>query len=204
MLGQLGIGDPAAGFMRILRLATVFAGIAALFTAGGIGRLAAYASASRGRRHAMWVAARAHAVASAGLVLIATIPLGHLPERWPGFIPIGVAGLVCGAVCGALIGAVCGGAAPVGLADVWWLAKRPSEALRQLLGPDELVRLGTALRNRTTNLFEGMFEPGAKAPDQKGHEAHGDKAAATPAPGVPAAVVEPDATAKPKVEPTPP
>ena len=41
---------PTSRFMRIMRLTTVFAGVAALFTAGGIGRLAAYASVDGGRR----------------------------------------------------------------------------------------------------------------------------------------------------------
>ncbi|MBC7978398.1 MAG: hypothetical protein H7138_25720, partial [Myxococcales bacterium] len=65
-LAQLGIGNPDVSLMRILRLTTVFAGVAAVFTAGGIGRLAAYASIDGGRPRAMVVAARAHAAASAG------------------------------------------------------------------------------------------------------------------------------------------
>ena len=63
-------------------------------------------------------------------------------------------------MCGALIGLVCGGDG----------ARRPRatcgrsragrrEALRQLLDPDDLVQLGAAVRTRTTNLFEGIFEP---------------------------------------------
>lgn len=164
-LARAGIGDSDASFMHVLRLTTVFAGIAALLTAGGIGRLAAHAAVDGGRRRAMFVAARAHAVASAGLVLIATIPQGDLPETPMGFLPIPLAGLVCGALCGAMIGAVCGGVAPVGLADVWSLAKRPSVALKQLLGPEDIVRLGSALRERTTHLFEGIFEPAPKPPE---------------------------------------
>jgi hypothetical protein len=164
LLSRLGIGDPRVSFMHVLRLTTVFAGIAALLTAGGIGRLAAHAAVDGGRRRAIFVAARAHAMASAGLVLIATIPHGDLPARPIGFLPIPLAGLVCGALCGVMIGAVCGGVAPVGLADVWSLAKRPSVALKQLLSPEDIVRLGSALRERTTHLFEGIFEPAAKPP----------------------------------------
>jgi hypothetical protein len=150
--------------MRIMRLTTVFAGLAALFTAGGIGRLAAYASIEGGRPRAMYVAARAHAVASVGLVLIAAIPHGQLPGRSPAWLALVAGGLVAGAACGVLIGLVCGGTAPVELADVWSLARRPSEALRSWLDPRELVRLGTAVRHRTTNLFEGMFDPAPPPP----------------------------------------
>ena len=164
VLGRLGIGNPEVPIMRILRLTAVFAGIAALFTAGGIGRLAAHAALDGGRRRAVYVAARAHAAASAGLVLIAAIPHGQLPGHsiaWLGFV---AGGLVAGAACGVLIGLVCGGTAPVELADVWSLARRPSEALRSWLDPRELVRLGAAVRNRTTNLFEGMFDPAPPPP----------------------------------------
>jgi hypothetical protein len=166
VLAQLGVGDPDVGLMRIVRLTTVFAGVAALCTAGGIGSLAASVSVERGRGRAVFVAARAHAIASAGLVLIAAIPHGHLPTTHAGWATLAAAGLVPGAVCGALIGFVCGGVTPVGLADVWSLATRPSEALRQLLDPKDLVKLGAALRTRTSNLFEGIFEPGAPAPKQ--------------------------------------
>lgn len=164
VLARFGIGNPDASFMQVMRLTTVFAGIAALFTAGGIGRLAAHA-APAGRRRAVWVAARAHAMAGAGLVIIAAIPLGHVPVKATGFIPIAFAGLACGAVCGSLIGLVCGGVAPVGLGDVWTLAKFPTTALRTLLSPEDLVKLGGAVRTRTTRMFEGIFEPAPKPPD---------------------------------------
>jgi hypothetical protein len=163
-LAQLGVGNPEVPFMRIMRLTTVFAGIAALFTAGGIGRVAAYASIDGGRRRAMFVAARAHAAASAGLVLIAAIPHGQLPGRSLAWLAFPAGGLVAGAVCGLLIGVVCGGTAPVELADVWSLARKPSEALRSWLDPRELVRLGAAVRHRTSHLFEGMFDPAPPPP----------------------------------------
>jgi hypothetical protein len=150
VLAQLGIGDPDVSFMRIIRLTTVFAGIASVLTAAGIGRLAAHASMLGGRRRALWVAARAHAIASAGLVLIAAIPHGHLPTQHAQWLAFPAAGLVVGALCGVLIGAVCSGVAPVGIAEVWSLAKRPSEALRHLLAPEDL--------------FEGMFDPAPLPP----------------------------------------
>jgi hypothetical protein len=164
LLAQIGFGNPDVPAMRIMRLTTVFTGVAALFTAGGIGRLSAYASIDGGRRRAMFVAARAHAAASAGLVLIAAIPHGQLPERSLEWLAFPAAGLFTGAVCGVLIGFVCGGTAPVELADVWSLARRPSEALRTWLDPRELVRIGAAVRHRTTNLFEGMFDPAPPPP----------------------------------------
>jgi hypothetical protein len=163
-LGQLGFGNAEVSVMRIMRLTAVFVGVAALFTAGGIGRLAAYASVDGGRRRAMWIAGRAHAVAGAGLVLIAAIPHGQLPARPLDWLAFPAGGLVAGGVCGVLIGVVCGGTAPVELADVWSLARRPSEALRSWLDPRELVRLGAAVRHRTTNLFEGMFDPAPPPP----------------------------------------
>lgn len=163
ILCQLGLANPSAGFMRIMRLTTVFAGIAALFTAGGVGRLAAYASVEGGRRRAVIVAARAHAAAGIGLVIIATVPHGELPSDPWGWVAIGAAGLVPGAVCGAIIGFVCSGQSAV-IADVWSLATKPSEALRQLLDPKDLVKLGAALRTRTSTLFEGIFEPAPPPP----------------------------------------
>jgi hypothetical protein len=74
LLGFVDLADPDASFMRIMRLTTVFAGLAALFTAGGVGRLAAYASVEGGRRRAVFVAARAHAAGAPILVVIAAIP----------------------------------------------------------------------------------------------------------------------------------
>jgi hypothetical protein len=163
-LAQLGVGNPDVPVMRVMRWTAAFAGVAAIFTAGGIGRLAAYASIDGGRRRAMFVAARAHAVASAGLVLIAAIPHGRLPDDLGAWLAFPAGGLVAGAACGALIGLVCGGTAPVELADVLSLARRPSEALLGWLDPRELVRLGAAVRHRTTNLFEGMFDPAPPPP----------------------------------------
>lgn len=173
LLARMGIGDPDVGFMRIMRLTAVFAGIAALFTAGGVGRLAAYAAVERGREvpgeargRAMFVAARAHAAASAGLVLIAAIPHGHLPEHFGvGWLVIPLAGVPAGLLCGAVIGFVCGGVTPVGISDVLSLAQPAGDAMKSLLDPRDLVKLGSVLRKRTTTLFEGMFDPAPKAPE---------------------------------------
>jgi len=166
-LAQLGFGNPDVGYMELLRFTTVFAGVAAAFTAGGIGRLAAFASVEKGggRKRAAFVAARAHAMAGVGLVVIAAIPHGHLPEvRWH-WLALAGGGLVAGAVCGAIIGLVCGGAAPV--MGVVALAKRPTEVLRALLDPEEIVKLGVAVRNRSSRIFEGMFDPAPRPPEAK-------------------------------------
>jgi len=169
-LARLGVGDRHAPFMHLLRLTAVFTGLAAVLTAAGVGRLAAHASIDKigGRRHAMFVAARAHAVAGAGLVLIAAIPHGHLPNRGAIWLWIPIVGLAVGALCGAVIGVVCGGAAPVKITDVMALAiKRPTDALRSLLDPEDLLKLGAAVRQRTTQVLGGIFEPAERPPEDK-------------------------------------
>jgi hypothetical protein len=164
---ELGLtGDAEIELMRIVRLTTIFCGLAALLTAGGIGRLAAWASVTGGRRRGVWVGARAHAAAGAGLIVIAAVPHGHHPTSYEGWAALAAAGLIPGALCGAAIGYVCGGVTHVGLAEVWSLAQRPSGALRQLLSPKDLVKLGSALRSRTTTLFEGIFDPAPPPPEK--------------------------------------
>jgi hypothetical protein len=166
LLARLGVGDTMAGFMRMLRLTAVFAGVAAVMTAAGIGRLAAHASVGKGgRKRAVIVAARTHAAAGAGLLLIAAIPLGHLPVHLAAWLVYPVAGALVGTGLGAAIGLICGGMTPVGFADVWSLARTPGAALRQLLDPEDLVKFGAAVRQRTTHLFEGMFEPAKPPPE---------------------------------------
>ena len=162
---RLGVGNAHVGFMPIMRLAVVFTGLAALLTAGGIGRLAAYVTVEKGRRHAVIVATRTHAVAGAGLALIAAIPHGEIDfTKWTWLLLPGC-GAVAGAICGAIIGSLCTGTTAVGLADVWNVAAlKPTEALRNLLSPADLVRLGRALGTRTTNLFEGIFDPAPPPP----------------------------------------
>src|SRR4051812_41887686 len=44
VLAHLGLGDRTVPFMQVFRLTAIFAGIAAVFTAAGLGRLAAHAS----------------------------------------------------------------------------------------------------------------------------------------------------------------
>jgi hypothetical protein len=88
-----------------------------------------------------------------------------------------------------LIGLVCSSqAALVQLTDVWALARRPRVALRSLLDPDDLARLGSALRTRTTNLFDGIFDPAPLPPKA---------AAGAPRAGAPAAAAEAAAASTP-------
>lgn len=171
LLARVGVGDPNVAFMRILRLTAVFAGIAAILTAAGIGRLAAHASVERngGRRRAMRVARRAHAAASAGLILIAVVPHGHLPPLGLIWLTIPAMGALCGIPCGMAIGFVCSSGSAVRIGDVMAAAiKRPSEALRQLLDPEDLIKLGAAVRERTTRMFDGIFEPAERPPTEAG------------------------------------
>lgn len=161
-LARLGVGNADAPYAEVLRLTAVFTGLAGVLTAAGIGRLAAYASIEGGRRRAMLVGARAHAVAGAALVLIAAIPLGHLPARPIGFTAILGAGLVVGAILGAAIGLVCGGTATT----VFALARKPSDALRQLVDAPDLARLSAAVRDRTSKIFSGMFDPAEPPPSE--------------------------------------
>ncbi|MDQ3340800.1 MAG: hypothetical protein M4D80_37050 [Myxococcota bacterium] len=164
LVARLGIGNPDVGFMPVMRLAAVFTGVAALLTAGGIGRLAAYTSVEKGRRHGILVATRTHAVATAALVVIAAIPHGHIDFKDFSWLMLPITGLLAGAFCGAVIGTVCTAATSVGLADVWSATMKPTEALRSLLSPGDLVRLGSALRTRTSAMFEGIFDPAPKRP----------------------------------------
>jgi hypothetical protein len=167
LLACLGTGNRDAPFMQLMRLTAVFAGIAAVLTAAGIGRVAAHASVDRigGRRHAAWVAARTHAVASIGLLVIAAIPQGHLPDhhaRWILMVPIGA---LVGLFCGFAVGVACGGAAPINILDVLALARTPTAKLRHLLDPEDLVKIAAAVRRGTTQVFHSMFDPAERPPD---------------------------------------
>jgi hypothetical protein len=186
VLARLGIGNAEVPIMRVVRMTALFAGTAALLTAAGVGRLAAYASIDEigGRRHAIFVAARAHAAASAGLLVIAAIPHGQLPDRGLGWLALVAGGAMVGAVCGVIVGAVCGGGGTVKIGDVMTAAiRRPGEALRQLLDPDDLLKLGAAVRHRTSQMFEGMFEPAERPPaDPERSPEPGREPASPPAP----------------------
>ncbi|HLL22885.1 MAG TPA: hypothetical protein VK427_12185, partial [Kofleriaceae bacterium] len=174
---RLGVGNQEVGLMPVVRLAAVFAGFAALLTAGGIGRLAAYTAVEHGRKRAVIAAARTHAIATAGLVLIAAIPHGELEFRSISWLLLPGLGLLAGAISGAIIGSVCTSTTAVGLSDVWHVTLKPTEALRELLSPSDPVRLGSPLRPRTRALFEGIFDappPAPQPPQPVPEDAKGD------------------------------
>jgi hypothetical protein len=125
----IGTGQELS-LVQVTRTAALFAGIAAVLTAGGIGRLAAEASATGGKTRGVWIGARTQAVASAGLVVIAALPQGAL-ETMAGWIGLAVAGAASGAAAGAVIGLACSAARPVALSDVVALARWPQEAIRR-------------------------------------------------------------------------
>lgn len=111
---RLGVLDQGAGVISCLRLAFVFAGLAAVVTGGGVGRLAAEASVTGkgGRVRAVVAASRAMAAGGAALTLIAAIPHGGLPETTAGWLALIGLGAVTGAGAGALIGLACSGELP--------------------------------------------------------------------------------------------
>lgn len=125
----LGTGQDLS-LVQVTRTAALYAGIAAVLTAGGIGRLAAEASATGGKTRGVWIGARTQAVASAGLVVIAALPQGALATVG-GWIGLALAGAASGAAAGAVIGFVCSAARPVALSDVVALARWPQEAIRR-------------------------------------------------------------------------
>lgn len=167
VLAKLGMGDPELRLLTSIRVSTLFIGIAAVLTAGGVGRLAAQAATEHGAtpRRPLVVACRAFACAGAGLTVIAAIPFGHLPEHWPGFVVIALAGAATGALCGLVIGAVCGGAAPIGLTDVMALARWPTDALRALLEPEDLAAVAGAPKRKRRITIPFLF-PAPKPPPQ--------------------------------------
>jgi hypothetical protein len=132
VLAWAGIGDPTVPWIVDLRFTAIFAGTAAVLTAGGVGRLAAQASVegAGGIKRAVWIAARTQAIAGAGLVILAAIPHGHLPQSSWKWLWLAAAGAGSGAAGGCVIGLFCGGPAPVSFSDVVAVARWPADALR--------------------------------------------------------------------------
>jgi hypothetical protein len=161
----------ASEFMHVLRVTAAFAGIAALFTAGGIGRVAAYASirGRGGRLRSTYIAAATHAVAGIGLAVISGVANGLFTTSHSTWLWIAIGGLLAGAVCGAMIGVTCGGPAPIRASDLFALAKKPTDALFQILDPEDLVRIGTRVKDRATQvasgLVDGLFDPAELPPE---------------------------------------
>jgi hypothetical protein len=109
---RVGVTHHDHGVIECLRLAVIFAGLAGVMTAGGVGRLAAEASAVGGRPRAILVATRTMAAAGAALIIIAAIPNGELPMSPFGWVALGVMGAIAGAGGGAVIGLACAGELP--------------------------------------------------------------------------------------------
>jgi hypothetical protein len=172
----LGAGH-ALSLVQVTRTAALFAGLAAVLTAGGIGRLAAEASEKGGKTRGVWIGARTQAIASVGLVVIAALPQGEL-ETMSGWIVLAVVGAVSGAAAGAVIGFACSAARPVALSDVVALARWPQEAIRRaatVVGqgdsdervrrqvdrdPDAAAGAGPARRDRAADGAAGPAGPG--------------------------------------------
>lgn len=109
---RVGVTHHHHGVIECLRLTMIFAGLAGVMTSGGVGRLAAEASAVGGRPRAVIVAARAMAPAGAALIMVAAIPHGELPMSPWGWAVLAALGAVAGAGGGVVIGLACAGELP--------------------------------------------------------------------------------------------
>lgn len=154
----------AAPTMEIVRMTTVFAGIPALLTAGGLGRLAAHQTTKHPRRRAILHTCAVHAMAGVLLLLIAAIPHGVVPISIGGWLLLAALGALAGALCGAGIGLVCAGATPRQVTEVLSLVKLPAATLRQIIDSEDLGRLGAAVRHRASLMFDGLLDPAAPPP----------------------------------------
>lgn len=176
--------------MEIVRTTTLFAGLPALLTAGGLGRLAAHECTRRSRRGAILYTCAVHAVAGVLLVLIAAIAQDLWPTSPSAWLALGGVGALAGAAAGAAVGAVCAGATPRQVTDVLSLVKLPAATLRQLIESEDLGRFGAAVRHRASLVFDGLLEPAAPRPE----EPEGAQASTEPA--------RPRALAEPSTAPT--
>ena len=163
LMTYLGPGGPV-GAMEMVRTTTLFTGLPALITAGGLGRLAAHATTQGTRRAAILHTCAVHAVAGVLLVLIAGLPHGLLPTGLLGWLLLGMLGATAGALCGAGVGLVCAGATPRQVTDVLSLVKLPAATLRQIIDSEDLGRLGAAVRHRASLMFDGLLDPAAPRP----------------------------------------
>lgn len=166
LLPRLGLGA-ATQPMLIVRMTSLFAGLPALLTSGGIGRLAAYESVKRSRREAIARVAGVHALAGVMLTFIAALPHGYLPRSPWQWIALAVAGGAAGALCGAAIGSMCTGAPPRQVTEMISLVRRPGVTLRQLIDTEDLGRIGAAVRHRATQMFDGLLDPAAPRPPEE-------------------------------------
>jgi hypothetical protein len=169
---QLSPGAPLPA-MSVVRLTSVFVGLPALVTAGGLGRLGAYESTRRTRKSALMMVTRVHAVATVLLVLLAALPHGRMPTSIFAWLMLLALGAVAGAACGALIGLVCTGSTPRQVTEMISLVTRQGMTLRQIIDTEDLGRIGAAVRQRASWMFDGFLDPAAPRP--RSHHDGGDE-----------------------------
>ncbi len=170
LLPRLGLGEPVAA-MTIVRMTSLFVGLPALITAGGLGRLSAYESVRWTRQEAIARVAGVHALAGFLLTFIAALPHGYLPESLLDWLLLVLVGMGAGAICGAAIGLMCTGAPPRQMSEVISLVKRPGVTLRQLIESEDLGRIGAAVRHRASLMFDGLLEPAEPRPEGRSERA---------------------------------
>jgi hypothetical protein len=184
ILARAGIGNPRVTMVEALRMATIFAGAAAVLTAGGIGRLAAHTSITPGGlRASIMRSVQAQAVAGAGLVIIAAIPHGELPvEPWV-WAWFAVAGAIGGALSGLIIGLVCGAPVSERLPTVQEMAR---------LIPRLIPVMGEIERVETEKAAEPKPEPAPEPPPEPAKPPERSEPVALPLEAAPEAEPEPE------------
>jgi hypothetical protein len=183
--------------MLVIRMTTVFVGLPALITAIGIGRLAASERLRRGRNGSIARAALVHGLAGILLTLIAALPHAAMPTTVASWSALIAMGALAGAICGAGIGVVCTGSTPRQVSEVLSLVTRPGVTLRQIIDSEDLGRIGAAVRQRASLMFDGLLDPAAPRPTSQPDD--GDEGVAAPA--VPASEPAAAAPAVPASEP---
>ena len=108
LLTRMAGSSISPSFTQTIIITTIFAGLPALLTAGGIGRGTARATLTRWQRRTILALAMAQtAVAGAGLAFLSLVPLGDVPsavERW---LTVAAGGAAAGAIAGLMIGLWC-------------------------------------------------------------------------------------------------
>ena len=104
VLGRLGLVRRNADPLEILLISAAFAGLPAILCAGGLGRLAARAALKSGRGAATRATVLAGAAAGAGLIILATVPLGGLPDQPKQWAWVALAGAIATGLIAACIG----------------------------------------------------------------------------------------------------
>jgi hypothetical protein len=109
---RLHIGRPDATQAQIGLMAAIFAGLPAFLTGGGVARLVAHRLAESPEPRAwrgLVLGVIAMALGGIGIMVLAAVPLGGLPEKSARWWPLGAAGAAVGAVVGLAIGVLVSG-----------------------------------------------------------------------------------------------